>query len=271
MSYLCPICHQDLISYSNYYQCSLLHHFDIAKEGYLNLLAVQHKRSKDPGDNKEMMQARRLFLEGGFYQPMRDLLGQILKEQLEQTNRPQLLDIGCGEGYYTQHLFSELSDAKIFGLDISKIMIRAAAKRYKKCHFVVASSQRLPFAAQQFDAIVRIYAPCQAEQLQRVIKDQGILLTVTPGARHLYQLKEKIYNEVHLHDIKEEIDGFELEKQYHIDYPMVLSSEDATRLLQMTPFAWRAPQSLWQELKKTKYFNCEAAFTLRLYRKSPSS
>ncbi|MDD1794379.1 23S rRNA (guanine(745)-N(1))-methyltransferase [Enterovibrio sp. ZSDZ42] len=267
-SYLCPLCQLPLKRIERTYKCTNNHQFDVAKEGYVNLLPVQHKRSKDPGDNKEMMLARRQFLNGGHYQPMRDAVCELLSDLLAEQSYTQLLDIGCGEGYYTSHFAQALPVTKVLGLDISKVMIRHAAKRYSDCEFLVASSQRLPFSDNQLNAVVRIYAPCNGEELQRTVKDNGVVVTVTPGPRHLYQLKAGIYDEVKLHDVPvEALPGFELETETSVAYPMTLNSEDATTLLQMTPFAWRAPDALWQTLKETEQFDCEADFTLRVYRK----
>ncbi|MFD2179346.1 23S rRNA (guanine(745)-N(1))-methyltransferase [Veronia pacifica] len=268
MSYLCPLCSAPLFLQQNSYRCNSNHQFDVAKEGYVNLLPVQHKRSKDPGDNKAMMQARRHFLDAAHYQPMRDAVAELLSEKLVGIGNSQLLDIGCGEGYYTGHFQQTLTETKVFGLDISKIAIRYAAKRYRNGEFLVASSQRLPFDDNKLDAVVRIYAPCNGEELQRVVKNHGVVVTVTPGPRHLYQLKAGIYDEVRLHDIPvEDIPGFELASEHSVTYDMTLNSEDATTLLQMTPFAWRAPESLWQTLKDSDAFHCEADFTLRVYSK----
>ncbi|MBV7300141.1 23S rRNA (guanine(745)-N(1))-methyltransferase [Enterovibrio paralichthyis] len=267
-SYLCPLCQQPLSLQSRTYKCASNHQFDLAKEGYVNLLPVQHKRSKDPGDNKEMMQARRQFLDGGHYQPMRDAVSELLTSLLADKADAQLLDIGCGEGYYTSFFADELASTKVFGLDISKVMIRYGAKRYPNVDFLVASSQRLPFADQQLDGVVRIYAPCNGDELARAVKDNGVVVTVTPGPRHLYQLKAGIYDEVKLHDVPvEDLPGFTLETEQTVAYPMTLNSADATTLLQMTPFAWRAPESLRQALKDAEQFECEADFTLRVYRK----
>lgn len=187
MNYQCPLCHQPLSLTEKTFKCENNHQFDLAKEGYVNLMPAHHKRSKDPGDNKEMMQARRRFLEGNHYDPMRQEVARLCAKYTEGTTH-QLLDIGCGEGYYTdqvqQSLFEQDPQATVFGLDISKVAIRYASKRYPNCQFSVASSHRLPFADQSMDAILRIYAPCKAEELQRVIKDNGVVITVTPAGRH---------------------------------------------------------------------------------------
>ena len=112
-----------------------------------------------------------------------------------------MLDIGCGEGYYTAR-FAEVAREKgavTFGLDVSKVAIRAAAKRYAGVTYCVASSHRLPFEDASKDAIIRIYAPCKAQELARVVKPGGWVITVTPGPRHLMELKGLIYDEVRLH------------------------------------------------------------------------
>lgn len=101
MSFSCPLCHQPLSREKNSYICPQRHQFDMAKEGYVNLLPVQHKRSRDPGDSAEMMQARRAFLDAGHYQPLRDAIVAQLRERLDEK-ATAVLDIGCGEGYYTR-------------------------------------------------------------------------------------------------------------------------------------------------------------------------
>src|SRR5690606_4067516 len=93
--YLCPLCQQPLHLSAKQYQCANRHSFDIAREGYVNLLPVQHKNSKDPGDNKDMMQARRDFLHAGWYAP----LAQAVSDTVTKLAPDTLLDLGCGEGY----------------------------------------------------------------------------------------------------------------------------------------------------------------------------
>ena len=205
MSYTCPLCHAPLSRSENSYICPQRHQFDLAKEGYVNLLPVQFKRSRDPGDSAEMMQARRAFLDGGYYQPLREAICSYLRAFAPG----ELLDIGCGEGYYT-HAFAAIA-ARSFGLDVSKSAIRAAAKRYPQVEFCVASSQRLPFADRSLDAVVRIYAPCNADELARVVKGGGWVITATPGPRHLMELKGLIYDEVRLHELnREAMPGFKI-------------------------------------------------------------
>ncbi|WP_158784871.1 23S rRNA (guanine(745)-N(1))-methyltransferase [Pantoea sp. BAV 3049] len=270
MSYLCPLCHQPLLPEASVWRCENRHQFDRAKEGYVNLLPVQHKRSRQPGDSADMMQARREFLDAGHYQALQQKVCELFERVLPQSP-VSLLDIGCGEGYYTHEVANRLQargEALIYGLDVSKVAVRSGAKRYHNVEFCVASSHRLPFAGAQFDAVLRIYAPCKAEELARVVRDNGYVLTVTPGPRHLIQFKELIYQEVKLHDeTPERMDGFELVEQHSLNYPLRLNSEESAALLQMTPFAWRARPEVWGVLATTSEFACETDFTLRLWQR----
>ncbi|MGL4269590.1 MAG: 23S rRNA (guanine(745)-N(1))-methyltransferase [Plesiomonas sp.] len=296
-SYQCPLCHQPLQlcrGEPRRWQCAARHQFDCAKEGYVNLMPVQHKHSKNPGDNKEMMQARRAFLEAGHYQPLRDKVAALLQESLSSQKQPpqqltghrlQVLDIGCGEGYYTAALaqvaathavHSGSGDAKeqaagqVFGLDISKVAVRYAAKRYPDVEFCVASSHRLPFADASLDAVVRIYAPCKAQELARCVRPGGVVITVSPAPRHLYQLKEQVYGDVVLHPCPvEALEGFTLEQDLRLAYPMRLGAEAAVQLLQMTPFAWRASAQVWENLAAQSEFACETDFAIRIHRRAP--
>lgn len=267
MSLICPLCHQPLLLQATSYRCDAGHQFDQAKEGYVNLLPVQHKGSRQPGDSPEMLMARREFLDAGYYQPLSDRLASWLAQLLPGASA-QLLDIGCGEGYYTASMASALPSAQVYGLDVAKAAIRMAAKRYRPVRFCVASSQRLPFADASLDAIVRIYAPCNENELSRVIKTGGYLLTVTPGPHHLQQFKALIYREVQLHVAEEKVyPGFHQVEQQHLNYNMTLSGKAATTLLQMTPFAWRAREEVWQALAEATAFSCDADFTLTLWQR----
>ncbi|WP_437888594.1 23S rRNA (guanine(745)-N(1))-methyltransferase [Phytobacter sp. V91] len=270
MPFSCPLCHAPLSRSERSFSCSNRHQFDIAKEGYVNLLPVQHKRSRDPGDSAEMMQARRAFLDAGHYQPLRDAIAEKLRASLP-VDADAILDIGCGEGYYTR-AFADVTastGARTLGLDVSKAAIRAAAKRYPQVMFCVASSHRLPFQENSIDAIVRIYAPCKAEELMRVVKPGGMVITAAPGPRHLLELKGLIYKEAQLHAPDSgEISGFQVIEQQSLAYEMNLTGKEAVALLQMTPFAWRAKPEVWEALVAKERFSCQTDFTLHCLRRA---
>ena len=143
--FICPLCQTSFTQTNNTQICENNHHFDIAKEGYLYLLPVNAKNSKNPGDNKEMMMARRTFLDSGGYRPLADKLSSLVQQLLADKEHATLLDLGCGEGYYTDLLARNLPEsATITALDISKIAVRYAAKRYKAINFCVASAYDVP-------------------------------------------------------------------------------------------------------------------------------
>ncbi|AZV06155.1 MULTISPECIES: 23S rRNA (guanine(745)-N(1))-methyltransferase [Enterobacter] len=269
MSFSCPLCHAPLTHSDKSYTCPQGHQFDMAKEGYVNLLPVQHKRSRDPGDSAEMMQARRAFLDAGHYLPLREAVAHMVNDILP-ASATAVLDIGCGEGYYTAR-FAEVARDKglnTFGLDVSKVAIRAAAKRYADVMFCVASSHRLPFDDASMDAVIRIYAPCKAEELARVVKPGGWVITVTPGPRHLMELKGLIYDEVRLHaPHSEQLAGFSLKQEQTVAYDMSLTGEEATALLQMTPFAWRAKPEVWGTLAAHTIFHCQTDFSIHVWQR----
>ena len=262
MSWSCPLCHAPLERQHNSFICPQRHQFDLAKEGYLNLLPVQHKRSRDPGDSTEMMQARRAFLDAGHYQPLRDAICDVLR----QAKVENVLDIGCGEGYYT-HAFADIA-THTWGLDVAKVAVRYGAKRYPQVDFCVASSQRLPFSDACMDAVVRIYAPCNPQELARVVKAGGLVITATPGPRHLMELKGLIYDEIRLHEANsEQMPGFKRVHEQQIAYSMSLTGSEAVALLQMTPFAWRAKPEVWETLAGDEQFSCQTDFLVQVWQR----
>ena len=150
--FICPVCAAALQREERRYICPAGHSFDRAKEGYCNLLPVNRKHSKAPGDDKAMATARSVFLGKGYYAPLREALCALAVSMTGEA--PTVLDAGCGEGYYTDGIYRALQDAgkapQMAGTDISKFILRRAAKREKDIEFAVASSYRLPMAAGSF-------------------------------------------------------------------------------------------------------------------------
>lgn len=268
--YACPLCRSPLLNHQQVFRCENNHSFDRAKENYLNLLPVQYKHSKNPGDNKAMVNARRAFLEQGYYQPLVDRLVTLYQEKADtDESKPKvILDAGCGEGFYThQH---KTPDNTVYGVDIAKEAIKKAGKKYQQCHFSVATLSKLPFSDQLFSWIVSVYAPILEPEFTRVLTAGGYLLTVTPAKQHLMQLKQYIYNDAKEHDEEKlPIEHLTLVHQENISYPMILKTGDDTlNLLAMTPFAFKASEAVKNSLQNMVNFNCQADFLIRLYQKS---
>jgi len=270
MYYLCPVCGEPLQLHPSgkSYVCRKQHSFDLAKEGYLNLLPVQHKHSKEPGDSRQMMIARREFLEAGFYEPMAKALAMIIDKNKTNDQNMRLLDLGCGEGYYSRKIAyycNQSEQIALHGIDIAKFAIAAAAKKQPNARFVVASSNRLPYPNQYFDFVLRVFAPSDDDELKRVQKSSGHLLTVTPGPRHLWQLKEFIYAEVTEHAPESLVpQGFERLTAQRISYKITPDPQQRMALLKMTPFAWRANEGAQQSLNSVSELEIETDFILTL-------
>jgi 23S rRNA (guanine745-N1)-methyltransferase len=264
----CPLCHLPLSINTQGVGCGNRHQFDRAKEGYFNLLPVQYKHSREPGDAKEQLQARRQFLQAGFFAPLRQRLQSLLSASTQG-----LLDIGCGEGYFTQGFAESLPNAQVYGMDIAKAGVRLAAKTAQssgldsRLVYAVASSFDLPLADESMDAITRIYAPSKDAELYRVIKSDGMLVIVAPGEQHLLSLRRRIYREVRAHQVTPVPEGFRLVDQQQLHADLVIDQPELrAALLDMTPFAWRMSPELKMSIISESFVD-QMAFTIFTYNK----
>ena len=212
----CPVCGEKtnrpprLIPDGKTLRCPKGHSFDVSAKGYVNLLLTQHKNVKDPGDSKEMAAARRLFLDSGAYSGLRDALcGCAAKYAAEFPKPVTMVDCGCGEGYYTVGMYDAVPGMQIIGVDISKNVLAAAHSRInsngmKRNIFCAAASVfRLPLEDACADMAAVIFAPFQREELLRVVKPGGVILTAIPGERHLYGLKEVLYDHPYENEVRD--------------------------------------------------------------------
>lgn len=251
-SLVCPLCKTSLSVTTQGLGCIHGHQFDRAKEGYFNLLPVQHKNSLEPGDAKQQLNARRAFLNAGFFSPLAQALKLLIPADIKS-----LLDIGCGEGYFTRAMSQHCHTADVYGIDIAKAGIRLAAKQTRNdptdsncITYVVASSYALPVATESMDVVTRIYAPSKDEELQRVLSPQGKLIIVTPGEKHLLSLRQHLYKHLRPHPTPKAPAGFKNFSQQQLSFDLQIPrGEYADALLQMTPFAWQANPELLMRLQ----------------------
>jgi len=262
---ICPLCRTTLTRQNKSQRCANGHSFDIAKEGYTNLLLVQQKKSKEPGDNPEMVKARRDFLQAGYYQPLCEAASQLLAP----LNAQYLLDIGCGEGYYTQ-AFSQFIP-HIIGLDIAKPAVQLAAKKHPNTTWLVASSALLPVADDSIDVASSLFSPIPVAQMARVLKPQGYVLVVRAADTHLWTMREALFGEVRAHQpdkfLEELATHFELVQQHELRFDLHLPQQALKNLLAMTPYVWKAKPEHRLALEQHPSFNTQAAFSLMLLRK----
>lgn len=244
---ICPLCAAPLSINIQGLNCSNRHQYDRAKEGYFNLLPVQHKHSREPGDAKQQLVARRAFLHAGFFAPLLQSLMPLIP-----TDAKTLLDIGCGEGYFTQAMSVHSGSTDIYGIDIAKEGVRLAAKQANSnLTYAVASSYGLPIATESMDVITRIYAPSDDKELQRVLHPQGRLIIITPGENHLLALRQRIYKDLRPHRKPQAPRDFVEHSQHLLTFALNVSAGSHTQsLLQMTPFAWQITPDIFSHLTR---------------------
>ena len=237
----CPICQGALSALDNGVVCPAGHRFDRARQGYLNLLPVQHKNSRAPGDNAAMVEARRRFLDGGHYAPLAKRLAELAAERGPQ----RWLDIGCGEGYYTEQIASALPQAEGYALDISREAIKRGCKRAPQLSWLVASMARVPLADASCQLLASVFSPLDWQEAKRLLAPGGGLLRMGPTRVHLMELRQKLYDEVRDYDDQKHLelipDGMRLAHSETLTFPLQLTSSEARAdLLAMTPHGWRA-------------------------------
>ena len=265
MNLLCPICGEILEKTDRTYRCGSGHTFDLARQGYLHLLPVQNKRSLNPGDTREQVLSRRAFLEAGFYSPIADTLCAAAQKY---NIRGPVLDIGCGEGYYSTKVAAALN-APLTGLDISKEAVRCAAGKYKNALWICGSAARLPFPDRSAGLVMSLFALTVAEEFARVLEDGGLYFQVLAEEDHLMGLKSIIYPTL-LHKEKNTaptLPGFTLAEQIPIRFSFTVEGEQVMHLLSMTPHVYRISKEGAARLAATQSLTDTASCVLNIYRK----
>lgn len=262
----CPLDGEPLHRKDNAWACPQGHSFDVARQGYVNLLPVQKKKSRDPGDSKAMVVARQAFLAAGFYQPIADAVATALLDGVgadagkgadsyagvgsDSGIEPAVscLDAGCGEGYYLRqlaaHAESQTSRSiELLGLDISKWAVQSAARQDKDMAWVVGNNANLPVLPESLDRMLCLFGfPVYAEFL-RVLKPGGRLLMADAGADHLRELREIIYPVLKpSRPPKKEIpEGFLQVATRQVRFSVLIpDAQQISNLLMMTPHLYRA-------------------------------
>ncbi len=266
--YICPKCKLPLERSKNTLHCESNHCYDIASQGYVNLLLGSKSTSKH-GDNKEMINARRAFLGLGHYEPIITEISRIISEYTASENI-SVLDAGCGEGYYTNGISKSLAQsAEIYGIDVSKEAVVKAATMYKNPHFAVASVNALPFLNDSFDVALSLFAPLAEEEFFRVLKNDGVLVTVSPSPRHLFGMKEKIYNTPYENPPSTfEPKLFNKVKEYTFSSEMTLKNQaDILNLFNMTPYCYNTGKTGIERIKAVNFLTTEIGFVFGIYKK----
>lgn len=257
----CPKCHKPLTLKNHSYYCSNNHCFDVSKSNYINLLLNPDKASNNPGDSKESLIHRRDFLNKGYYDV-------ILNEVLNNIARPShILDLGCGEGYYTSKIKETFNESEVYGLDISKIAINMATKYRKDIYWLVGNSKNLPINSHSIDYITALFTVINEDEIKRVLKSNGIMIHVIANNMHLKEFKELIYDEVkiksndHIKLSLPIITSYDYKKTIHLN-----NREDTLNLLSMTPHYYHIKKDKRSILDELDEFDVTIDINITVYR-----
>ncbi|MGL4253177.1 MAG: putative RNA methyltransferase [Fusobacteriaceae bacterium] len=273
---ICPICRKQLKREEKRYICENNHTFDISKQGHGNLLLSNQKNSKNPGDNREMVQSRKNFLEKGNYSGISDRVNETLERYVIGQERIDILDIGCGEGYYTGRLKNFLDGKgiknEITAIDISKEAVLAGAKSYKGINWLVASATALPIEDSSLDFILCMFAKIDPLEFQRTLKKGGKLIIVSTGENHLEEMKEVVYESVkkdfYLPAEDESLKIFHhVETLTHSYETEVEGKETIQDLFNMTPYRWRSPREGIERLFALDKLKTKIEVTIDIFEK----
>jgi 23S rRNA (guanine745-N1)-methyltransferase len=270
----CPSCNEALIKEKKTYRCKNKHTYDEAKEGYVNLLLAQHKKSKNPGDNDEMIKSRQAFLNKGYYSSLSAQIVKIIASSKQRFNQ-NILDIGCGEGYYMDEIKKASTSEKLSlnGIDISKTAVKLAGKRKMKALLSVSSAYDLPFFDNSFNTILSVFSPVSSKEIDRLLKSgNSQIIMVGPAEEHLKELTAHIYDEVLPHkgnySVLDDEKAFTLKEQIEIKEEISVKKEDILDLLRMTPYYWQTTVEIKENILALDELKTTIHFYIRVYSKN---
>lgn len=251
-AFACPICQENLTLLETNFKCCNRHSFDLAKFGYVNL-APQIKQSANY--NKENFQNRQQILEAGFYQAILDAVSDLLASSKTTTT---ILDIGCGEGFYSRKLQESHSEKTFYAFDISKDSVQIAAKSEPNwaVNWFVGDLARLPIKDANMDILLDIFSPANYGEFRRVLSKDGILIKVIPTENHLKEIRQRVQDqltnkEYSNQDIKEHFqEHFTILSSQTASLTKTITAEQLQALLSMTPLLFHVDQSKidWSQL-----------------------
>ncbi len=271
---ICPICGARLVKEGKSFLCTSQetkkrHCFDISSARYADL----SYRSGGSGDPKDAVTDRTAFLDKGYYEPLSQKINDICKNYLNDGFF--MIDAGCGEGYYSERIASQFPESYVFGVDLSKHAVHRASVRRNirggnNSFYSVASIFALPVAQKTADCVLSMFAPVAEDEVLRVLKDGGYLIVGAAGINHLYDLKEAIYDEVHLNDERADLpQKLTFIEKINVSYKASINSnEDILRLFGMTPYRFRTSGKSMDLLKSLNSLEVEVNVDFYVYRKT---
>ncbi len=263
----CPVCGCRLKKGGGSLRCSNNHCFDIAKQGYVNLLQSQKSSSKRHGDDKLMVKSRSDFLDKGYYDALADKITSMVGENSSPNSR--LIDLGCGECFYTSRVANAFPSVIYGGIDISKQALISGGKRNKNISLAVASVFNLPIGDEYCDFALTVFAPHSVSEIYRILNKGGYWLRAYPLERHLMDLKAMIYEKPYLNEVDRSIPyGFEVKEHSEIKEKIVVDgNEDIMNLFRMTPYYYKTSKTDQDKLNAVDRLETEIGFGIDLLKK----
>jgi 23S rRNA (guanine745-N1)-methyltransferase len=263
---LCPVCRQPLEEEGGALSCEAGHAFDVAREGYVNLLLKRGSRA--PGDSPEMVQARRRFLGTGLYDRFTDTLVHVVgraalaRHLMDPVGRVRILDVGCGEGHHTRRIAEAIGTGApgldavpidVLGIDVAKTAISIAARSHRRGAYAVASASEIPLETGSVDVALNVFGPVFPDELARVVRPGGVVVAAHPGPGHLGALRALVYADDRPHEVKDPLrasrEWFARAGTVSVTFPITISdAATLTDLFTMTPYRWHADLDITERL-----------------------
>jgi 23S rRNA (guanine745-N1)-methyltransferase len=259
----CPVCREALalVDEGRRWACPAGHSFDVAREGYVNLMISGQRRRRQPGDSQEMVSARRRFLATGAYDPLTAAVAGAVS-----LERPDVvLDVGCGEGRHTRALTAPL----VLGIDVARAAVAAAARADSAGWYAVASAADLPLADAAIDVAVDVFGPVDAAELARVVRPGGVVVTAHPGPDHLAALRALVLPDAGPHEVKPPLraagEWFSPTGSQDVTFAVAVPDAASLRdLFAMTPYRWHGSPEIDERLAQAASGRFETVADVRL-------
>ena len=266
--FICPKCKKSLYKADNSLKCPSGHCYDISRKGTVNLL-LSNKSAH--GDDRLMVNARKAFLDKGYYLPLLDELKKASDKYTKDGDT--IVDCGCGECWYTAGIYNSLTDKgkniDMIGIDVSKEAINAGASRSRNLRLAVGTVFDIPVGDSSTDMVISLFAPFSGSEYLRILKKSGTYITAFPLENHLYELKEAVYDNPYRNEVADmEIDGFELIESVDVHKQInICTNEDILALFSMTPYYYKTSEKDRNKLNYLSSLVTTIHFRVACYRK----
>ncbi|WP_351078138.1 SAM-dependent methyltransferase [Shewanella sp. CAL98-MNA-CIBAN-0140] len=266
LSLLCPECSASLKQHqaSSGFYCENKHHFDKNPKGYWPLLSNTKAKTKPKVESRQQMRGRHFLLESGLFAPLIKQLQTVLLDLCAARGETQLqhIDYQCADGYYLRQLVPALAQANVlcehWGITDAENAIFAAAKAETPANLLLLALKKLPFESQSIDIVTVLDSPLKGKECIRILKDDGRIVLLQPGIRHLWQIKQQVYPDLVEKTLQLNLpNDVEIDAQQQVTFTQSVTGEQAITLLDMSVFGWRANDQLKHQIKSTAISDLE--------------